>query len=74
MSTKKLTFPAMERSAKTKALKFTDMSDAELNVWEKWFAEHHERDYSVPRERSYFRTNKANCHAETTWRYSGIPF
>lgn len=74
MPTPIFTFGHAGRTATTQRLKFTDMSDAALTVWKMWFEDHYEQDYSDPRERSYFRINKANCHAETIWRYSGIPF
>lgn len=62
------------REATTKRLPLANATDKELAVWEIWFSEHNEQDYPTPRERSYFRANKANLHAEIMWRKQEIPF
>jgi len=62
------------REATTINLPFANMTDGELTVWGIWFSEHHEQDYPTPRERSYFRINKANQHAEVLWRKNGMHF
>jgi len=69
-----LYFPRAARLATTKRLSFSNMSDDALEIWSIWFEEHHEQDYSDPRERSYFRVNYANLRAEIMWRNKEIPF
>lgn len=62
------------RQASQRSINYAMCSNDELKLWEIWFAEHNEQDYETPRERSYFRVNKAQCHAEVKYRATGMPF
>lgn len=51
-----------------------NLTDAELSAWERWFEATSEDAFTDARQKSYFRINRANVHAETLWRNKEIPF
>lgn len=51
-----------------------NLTDDQLAAWLAWFALHDENEFTYPRQKSYFRINKANVIAERMWRNKEIPF
>lgn len=76
MNRKEMTYSnaGFQRLVSTKLLPFANMSDGELAVWEVWLNKHYEDEFPTPRERSFFRRNRAQCYAEKLWRNKEIPF